>query len=79
MNDKDKQLEELIIHLTTLQTQAQQQSHQLMALQVHAAQQDERLERLMALVGLLQEDVERPDALTQKDKSLLLRVRRALN
>lgn len=79
MTDKDKQLEELKLHLTNPQLQVHEKDHHLMTLRVHAAQRDARLERLTALVGLLQEDLERPDALTRKDKSLLLRIRRALN
>ena len=80
MNDKDRQeLDTLKTQLTMLQVKAHACDHELMLLRVHSYEQDARLKRLMALVGLFKEDLERPDALTPADKSMLLRVRRVDN
>ena len=80
MDDKDKQeLEALKAHLSVLQVMAHQRDHELMSLQIYLAKQSAWLDRLTALTGLLNEDLDRPDALTHKDRSILLRLRRSLN
>lgn len=80
MTDKDKQqMEVLKLHLTDMQIRCHHQDHELMELRVHAARQDSLLNQLLNLVGLLGDDIKDPNALTVEDKSLLLRVRRALN
>ena len=80
MNDKDKQqMEMLKLQLTDSQIRGHQQDHELTDLRVYASRQDEIVHQLLNLVGLLTADIKDPDALTAKDKSLLLRMRRALN
>ena len=80
MNDKDRQeLDTLKTQLTMLQVKAHACDHELMLLRVQSGEQAAWLQRLMTLVGLRKEDLERPAALTSKDKSLLLRVRRTEN
>lgn len=79
MNKDNSQIEALKLQLTDLQIRTHQQDHELMNLRVHAARQDALLHRLLNLVGLLSEDINGSDALTTKDKSLFLRVRRSCN
>ena len=80
MTDKDKQQMDLLLaqwHI--LNAKCHEQEHLLMTLRIHTIRQEAVLNRLLALVGLLREDIEDADALTAKDKSFLLRMRRALN
>jgi hypothetical protein len=80
MNDEDKQeMEMLKMQLSHLHMKCHEQDHQLMTLQVHTVRQEALVDRLLHLVGLLPEDIKNQDALTSKDKSFLLRMRRTDN